>query len=272
MSGEASKKRKLSRGRLIVVSIMTLIVVAGIIVACWPLIYGAWLTYNYEEETSRFKEYILETQPDVVIRTLVTEEGEVDIYEPVKNQYPELLAAMKAYNQRIYAEKQEGLCDAWSYQNPSFDLEAYGIADGAIGIVSIPSLDIEMPLYIGATYQHLADGAAQLSQTSLPIGGINTNCVIAGHCGWSGADFFRYLSEIKIGAYVYVTNLWGTMTYQVTETKVIIPNDVDQILIQEGKDMVTLFTCHPYASGGLYRFVVYCERVEEPEAISVPAE
>jgi sortase A len=62
---------------------------------------------------------------------------------------------------------------------------------------------------------------------------------------------------------VYVTTLWETLTYRVTEIRIIEPNDIDQILIQDGRDMLTLLTCHPYASGGRYRYVVYCERIEE---------
>ena len=51
------------------------------------------------------------------------------------------------------------------------------------------------------------------------------------------------------------------MTYVVTETKIIMPNEVDQILIQEGRDMITLLTCHPYASGGKQRYLVFCDRI-----------
>jgi sortase A len=107
----------------------------------------------------------------------------------------------------------------------------------------------------------MAKGAAHLSQTSLPVGGMNTNCVIAGHRGYSGAAFFRYVPELKPGDEVIISNLWETMTYVVTETKIIMPNEVDQILIQEGRDMITLLTCHPYASGGKQRYLVFCDRV-----------
>ena len=51
--------------------------------------------------------------------------------------------------------------------------------------------------------------------------------------------------------------------YECTSTQVIYPDDVQSILIQPGKDMVTLFTCHPYVlGGGPYRYLVFCERVD----------
>ena len=135
------------------------------------------------------------------------------------------------------------------------------------GVVSIPRLDLEMPLYLGATYQHLSDGAAQLSQTSIPIGGMNTNAVIAGHRGWYGASYFRYITNLEIGDEVTITNLWGSMTYAVAGTKIIQPHEVEKVLIQPGKELITLLTCHPYASGGKQRYLVICERInDEPNS------
>lgn len=173
--------------------------------------------------------------------------------------YAELLEAMEAYNESIFEDKQDGLCDPWSYQAPVFDLAEYGIEDGIVGILSIPKMDLELPIYLGATAEHLASGAAQLSQTSMPIGGNNTNCVLAGHRGWYGALFFRHIELLEIGDEIMITNLWETLTYTVSEIKVIEPNEIDEILIQPGRDLVTLLTCHPYGSGGRYRYVVYCE-------------
>ena len=177
--------------------------------------------------------------------------------------YPELLAAMQEYNERIFAEGQSGLCDAWAYTQPSFDLAKYSIDDGMIGILSIPKISLEMPIYPGATYGNMASGAAHLSQTSLPIGGESINCVIAGHRGWQGAPYFLNLDKLAVGDEVTVTNLWKTLTYKVCAIKVIEPNDIDAVLIQSGRDMLTLITCHPYASGGRYRLVVYCERADQ---------
>ena len=122
-----------------------------------------------------------------------------------------------------------------------------------------------MPIYLGATEQHMADGAAHLSQTSLPIGGANTNSVIAGHRGYGGANYFRYIDKLQIGDTVTVTNLWEQLTYQVAEIKIIYPYQVEEILIQPGRELLTLLTCHPYASGGKQRYLVICERVYQED-------
>ncbi len=180
---------------------------------------------------------------------------------PTPRPYSELYDAMARYNAQIYANGQTGLCDAWAYQQPSFDLTAYGVENGAMGVISIPKMDVELPIYLGATYDNMAAGAVHLSQTSLSIGGPDTNCVIAAHRGWYGAPYFRYIDLLEVGDQVYITNLWETLTYEVTSIKVIKPNDINEILIQPGRDMLPLLTCHLYASGGKYRYVVYCDRV-----------
>ena len=50
------------------------------------------------------------------------------------------------------------------------------------------------------------------------------------------------------------------MQYAVTELRIIQPNEINEVLIQPGKDLITLLTCHPYASGGKCRLLVFCER------------
>ena len=59
-----------------------------------------------------------------------------------------------------------------------------------------------------------------------------------------------------------VRYVWETLEYTVVGTRIISPDDVDAIKIQPDKDMITLFTCHPYASGGRQRYLVFCERIK----------
>ena len=177
--------------------------------------------------------------------------------------YPELLEMLEAYNRELYEDDQSKLSSLAATEQPGVLFSVSGQTGDVFGVLSIPRLELEMPLYLGATDKHMADGAAQLGQTSIPIGGENTNAVIAGHRGYNGAPYFRYVPELRIGDSVDITNLWGTLHYSVVETKIIQPNDIDAIKIQPGRDLITLLTCHPYASGGRQRFLVICERMGE---------
>ena len=211
--------------------------VAGVCVMLWPVVTGHTLQTNADEAVQNFLE---ERKPE--------------------QQYPELLADLQAYNQRIYDEKQSGLVDLEACEAPAADLTAYGVEDEIIGVLEIPAMELTMPVYLGASDEHLAAGAAVLGNTSAPIGGDDTNCVIAGHRGWKGADYFRHIDRLQVGDTVTLTNLWKTLTYTVADIQIIQPHEVDKIKIQSDRDLLTLITCHPYASGGRQRYVVCCER------------
>lgn len=241
--------------RGLLITVMLLVFLAGLASILYPYIWGAAVDSSI---ASTAKDFLEREEPELPATTVI-----IDSIKPEKvKPYPELWEDMVRYNQNIAAQGQSGLSCAYDYQKASFQLADYGLPDEIFGVLSIPAIDLEMPIYLGATEQHMADGAAHLSQTSLPIGGMDTNCVIAGHRGYSGASYFRYLDKLHVGDTVSVTNLWETLTYRVCEIRIIDPSDVEEILIQPGRELLTLLTCHPYASGGRQRYVVYCERSE----------
>lgn len=255
-----------SKWETVLVILLLMIFVAGLGLALYPHIQGAVVDHIITQEAEEFLEWVQgETaDPDQDILLLPTEPEEA---EP--RPYLELWEDMTAYNEAIFAEGQAGLTTNAAYQTPSFILTDYGLSDEKFGVIQIPKLDLEMPLFLGANNQHMADGAAILSETSIPIGGANTNSVIAGHRGYGGASYFRYVTDLTVGDTVIITNLWEQLTYKVVETKIIDPHEVSEILIQSDRDMITLLTCHPYASGGKQRYLVYCERVTETEGLEV---
>lgn len=250
--------------RAFLIALMLLVFASGLAFLLYPYLWGAMVDREISLNAQGFlnRDETALTTPEVIVT--------IDSTEPTAPEnaraYPKLWADMVRYNETIYTQGQAGLSCQYDYQKPSFTLMQYGLTDEVFGVISIPAMELEMPIFLGATEQHMADGAAHLSQTSLPIGGEDTNCVIAGHRGYNGASYFRYIDKLNVGDAVYITNLWGRLTYQVCEIKIIAPHDVTEILIQPGRELLTLLTCHPYASGGRQRYVVYCERVKSPEA------
>ena len=251
--------------RALLIALMLLVFAAGLAFLLYPSLWGAAVDQKISLNAQGFlnRDATEPTIPEVIVTidSLTKQEETRD--------YPELWADMVRYNETIYTQGQAGLSCEYDYQKPSFRLSDYGLGDEVFGVISIPAMELEMPIYLGATEQHMANGAAHLSQTSLPIGGENTNCVIAGHRGYNGASYFRYIDKLNVGDLVSVTNLWETLTYRVCEIKIIDPHDVTEILIQPERELLTLLTCHPYASGGKQRYVVYCERVES-SPVSIP--
>lgn len=227
-----------------------LIFLAGLSLFAFPLINRAMINSNSQDELEVFK----------VMRSVQAEnKDEQDIDKGM--ELDKLYADMQKYNEKIFKEGQSGLTDAWSYEQAGFDLSSYGLYNAVVGEIKIPKMNCDLPLYLGATNLNMAKGAAQLGQTSTPIGGENTNCVIAGHRGAAGGEFFKEIQLLEIGDKVYIDNLWENLTYKVTKIEIINPDEISKVLIQKGKDMVTLVTCHPYPYNS-QRYVVYCERTE----------
>lgn len=251
-----------SKWESLFVLFLLMLFLTGLFLALYPYLQGVVVDRWMNQETEAFlsrTDHPETFQPTVSILPTM----------PEKRNYPELWDAMTDYNQRIFEEEQSQLTQSGAYQDSLFTLTDYGLPDETFGVITIPKLELEMPLYLGATDENMAKGAAVLSETSIPIGGENTNAVIAGHRGYGGASYFRYVPELTPGDEVLITNLWEILRYQVVGTKIIEPHEIDHILIQPGRDMLTLLTCHPYASGGKQRYLVYCERILESQTKEV---
>ncbi len=182
-----------------------------------------------------------------------------------------LYQAMMAYNETLYLSGQSEISDAWTFKQEEFKFNDYDYKNNAVATITIPKMELEMPIYLGATKENMSRGIVNLGNTSLPIGGKNTNCVLAGHRGYRGAAFFRNIEDLQIGDEIIIDNYWEQLKYNVYEIKVIYPTESEQVLIQEGKDMLTLITCHPYRNN-YQRYVVYCRRSNEfDDSIMIPS-
>lgn len=172
-----------------------------------------------------------------------------------------LYQKMVEHNKQLYETEQKNLIDPFSYSQVDFSLIRFGFEEEMIGYLTVPRMDIELPILLGANDKNLKRGAAHLTQTSLPVGGINTNAVLAGHRGMGTAAMFRDIERLIIGDEILITNFYQTLRYKVVETQIILPNQVNTVLIQSGRDLVTLLTCHPLRHNH-QRYLVFAERVE----------
>lgn len=173
---------------------------------------------------------------------------------------PKLLEALREYNASLAMDGQD-ITDAWNFTEIPADIAALNPGADAVGYIEIPEISVSLPLYIGATEANMGKGAVVLTGTSMPVGGEDTNCVIAAHRGWGGSPYFRDIDQLKVGSEIHIHNLWEDLAYQVTGTEIIPATECGILHIRQGKDMVTLFSCYPYMSPGTkYRLVIYCER------------
>ncbi len=135
---------------------------------------------------------------------------------------------------------------------------------GLIGFIDIPKINVYLPIYHGVSTEVLERGAGHLDNTAFPIGGENTHSVISAHTAFPTETFFDYLTDMEEGDFFYIHVLNRVLTYQVDQIKVVLPENVSDLYVEEGRDLVTLLTCTPYAVSS-HRLLVRGTRVEDED-------
>ena len=186
---------------------------------------------------------------------LIDDNGEIVSDYPVvfQKDLDRLYQDSVAYNEAL-KEHQDMDID---FAGAALDLTDYGIYDGIYGYINAPAIGLNIPIYLGASENNMAWGGAHLLNTSLPIGGEDTNTVIAGHTGFFGRVVFDYIPSLDIGDTVSVTTYFDTLDYLVISKKEITATETNDLYINKGKDLLTLITC---ARMGRARYEVVCER------------
>ena len=131
----------------------------------------------------------------------------------------------------------------------------------SLGYITIPKIDVNFPIYNGTSQDVLSKGVGHMEQSSYPLGGVSTHCVLTGHRGLPSAVLFTDLDKLEIGDEFYLHVLDEILAYKVDQIKVVEPNESGDLEIIDGKDYCTLVTCTPYAINS-HRLLVRGERTE----------
>lgn len=259
--------------RKIIIVIAFIFLITGLALVLFPPISNSIGTAIAKNEIVKFDEQINNIAEGSFKDAL--ENGEVD-----KESYPidkngkrtsdvpiifevesgRLLKDSLEYNEKLKDTQTQTLTSE-SYEQQVLNLLDYGVITNIYGYVSAPTIDMQLPVYLGASEYNMSYGVAHLCYTSLPTGGESTNTVIAGHTGYIGRIYFDKLHYLQIGDSIEFTNYWGKLNYRVSETKIVDEHDSSDIYIKNGKDLLTLITCISNGNGGFDRYLVICERV-----------
>ena len=134
-----------------------------------------------------------------------------------------------------------------------------------LGYIDIPKINVYLPIYEGTNDEVLLQGIGHLKNTSLPIGGKNTNSVLVGHTGITAKTFFDDLVKMELSDQFYIYILDDVLKYKVIDIKVVLPNETENIKPVAEADLVTLVTCTPKYINS-HRLLVIGERVIDEEA------
>ena len=187
-------------------------------------------------------------------------------YAAFRKKDESLTDDLKKYNEDV-TKGDANIIDPFSNEDYKGYYDIKGIdKEEVFAYLIIPKLDMKKPIYLDATYKHLDLGVAQVEGTSLPLGGKSTRSVIAGHRGWWGDLMFYNVEKLEAGDDIFIDGRSGLLKYKVTGQEIIDPSDWEKVLPIEGRDMVTLLTCHPKRPPRPKRLLINAERVVEKKA------
>lgn len=130
---------------------------------------------------------------------------------------------------------------------------------GVMARITIPEIDVDLPIYHGTRPDTLDRGVGHLFGTDLPVGGTNSHSVLTGHTGLQNATMFDNLIDLEVGDSIYIDVSGEKLRYDVYGTDVVLPDEVDTLSKVADRDLLTLITCTPYGVNS-HRLLVYAER------------
>ena len=179
-----------------------------------------------------------------------------------------IIEAAEAYNSALppganFELDDEALAVYESLLNPT--------GNGVMGYVQIPAINVNLPVFHGTDESVLRNSVGHLAGSSLPVGGEGSHCVLTGHRGLPSARLFTDLNKVVVGNTFSITVLDKTLTYMVDQITVVLPEEIDDLAIEEGKDYCTLVTCTPYGVN-THRMLSRGVRVEDEDTAPVSTE
>lgn len=130
-----------------------------------------------------------------------------------------------------------------------------------MGDLEVPRLGVRLPIYHGVSDDVLSRGIGHMANSSVPVGGAGTHAALTGHRGLPSAKLFRELDVLDIGDLFYIHVLGDVLAYEVDQIDVVLPSETSWLVMEEGRDLVTLITCEPYMINS-HRLLVRGERVD----------
>lgn len=161
-----------------------------------------------------------------------------------REDYSKILDAAREYNERLAETGMRwNMNDA---QREEYNRQLVIEGTEVMGYVSIPKFHIKCPVYHGTDEAILQVAVGHLEASSLPVGGRSTHSLISGHRGLPSARLFTDIARMKEGDVWTINVLNETLTYECDQIRVVLPDDLSDLKIEEGKDLCTLITCTPY--------------------------
>lgn len=231
--------------------LLVLILVAGVAIMLYPTASDYWNSFHQSRAIASYAE---------------------SVSHLTAADYERMWLDASAYNQTLLGKANPFAVSEDDWDEYAALLNVAG--DGIMGYIEIPKISCSLPIYHGTDEAVLQIAVGHIEGSSLPIGGPSTHSVLSGHRGLPSAKLFTDLDKVNEGDLFMIQVLNETMTYEVDQIHTVLPNELDDLYIQEGRDFCTLVTCTPYGVNS-HRLLVRGHRVANQEiaaAVRVTAE
>lgn len=226
--------------------LMILLLLSGIGVLAYPFVSDALNNYLDQQIISHYQQQAVKENEAVMAK---------------------IQENMTKKNQQLAKEGGNSGADPFTKKKEPVKKDRTYFEKHTIGILTIPKINVNLPIFDQTTMKLLEKGACLLEGTSYPIGGKSTHAVLSSHRGLSQAKLFTNLPQLKIKDHFYIEINGQYLAYQVDQIKTVEPTETEALQIQEDQDLVTLVTCTPYMINS-HRLLVRGHRiVVEPEEI-----
>ena len=237
--------------RHITTAILVLLLLTGLGLLLYPTVSDYWNSLHQSRAVTAYAETVANIDND---------------------EYERLWAEATAYNADL---ARTGVLWRMTDEQTQAYNSVLDVSDsGMMAYIEIPKINCSLPIYHGTGESVLQIAIGHLEGTSLPVGGESTHCVLSGHRGLPSARLFTDLDELVEGDEFLIRTLDEVLTYEVDQIRVVLPSDLSELNIVEGRDYCTLVTCTPYGIN-THRLLVRGHRIateEEAQVVRVTAD
>ena len=193
-------------------------------------------------------------------RAIATYSKQVEKLDDSENK--KMLKAARKYNKSLLKKSDHWKLSKKDKKKYESLLDISGT--GIMGYIEVPKIDCSLPIYHGTDEGALQIAIGHLEGSSLPVGGKSSHCVLSGHRGLPSARLFTDLDQMEEGDIFILNILDRKLAYEVDQIRVVLPEEMSDLEIEEGKDLCTLVTCTPYGIN-THRLLVRGHRTEYVE-------
>ena len=233
-----NKKKKSGLGSTIA---LVAIFFVGLCVLLYPTISDFWNEKRQSHAIMNYDDLIVDLTPE---------------------DFAEYFEKAEDYNRRLrrISNPLKGYSELDDQYYSTLDING----DGMMGYITIDKIKVQLPIYHGTSDKVLNSAVRHVEGSSIPIGGENTHSVLSAHRGLPSAKLFTNLDKMEIGDIFTITILDRTITYQVDQILIVLPNKNEELYVKKGEDYCTLVTCTPYGIN-THRMLVRGTRIENIE-------